>query len=166
MEIYQRKANFIFATHLHEIGIWEEITNMKRLSMKHLSVKYNTELNKLVYDRKLKSSIGSTSYGIEVAKSLHLESTFINKAYEIRSRHFPETAEGDLNYKTSKYNVLKVRGKCEICLQMSNEVHHKLQQHTADKDGFIGSIHKNNVNNLLNVCEKCHDEIHNLVTTK
>jgi hypothetical protein len=45
---------------------------------------------------------------------------------------------------------------------MSNEVHHKLQQHTADKQGFIGSIHKNNVNNLLNVCEKCHNEIHNL----
>jgi DNA mismatch repair protein MutS len=165
MEIYQRNANFIFATHLHEIGNWEEITNMKRLSMKHLSVKYNIELNKLIYDRKLQNSLGSTSYGIEVAKSLHLESNFIEKAYEIRSRHFPEIAEGDLNYKTSKYNVLKIRGKCEVCFNMSNEVHHKLQQYTADKNGFIGSIHKNNVNNLLNVCEKCHDKIHNKLIT-
>jgi DNA mismatch repair protein MutS len=162
LEIYERKSNFIFATHLHEIGKWEEITNMKRLSLKHLSVKFDRELNKLVYNRELQNSIGSTSYGIEVAKSLHLENSFIEKAYEIRSRHFPETALGDLNLKTSRYNVQKIRGKCEICNDESQEVHHKLEQHKADVNGYIGSIHKNNVRNLMNLCVRCHDNIHSL----
>jgi hypothetical protein len=50
---------------------------------------------------------------------------------------------------------------CEICkTSISEEVHHLQPQKDANKDGFIGNFHKNHVANLLNVCEKCHNEFH------
>jgi len=39
-------------------------------------------------------------------------------------------------------------------------VHHIQPQSNADSDGFIGKMHKNDVHNLIAVCEKCHDDIH------
>jgi len=44
------------------------------------------------------------------------------------------------------------------------EVHHLQYQQDANEDGFIenekGVFHKNHVANLLNICEQCHDELH------
>ena len=34
-------------------------------------------------------------------------------------------------------------------------------QKDADENGFIGTFHKNHKANLLNICERCHDTIHN-----
>ncbi len=38
----------------------------------------------LIYDRKLKLGVGDSLYGLEFAKSLHIDNLFISKAYEIR----------------------------------------------------------------------------------
>jgi len=47
---------------------------------------------------------------------------------------------------------------------LASEVHHLQQQKDANEDGFIenehGVFHKNHVANLLNICEKCHDDYH------
>jgi 5-methylcytosine-specific restriction endonuclease McrA len=51
---------------------------------------------------------------------------------------------------------------CTVCKKAkAQEVHHIKEQHTADKNGFIGHLHKNHRSNLMPLCEKCHDEIHN-----
>jgi DNA mismatch repair protein MutS len=159
MNLYKKKSSFIFATHLHEVSKYDELEQMTSLKFKHMSVRYNSELDKLVYERKLQEGSGNGNYGIEVAKSLHLPSEFIDMAYGVRNNHFPQYI-GDLSLKTSTYNVKKLRVKCEICGEPSQHIHHINEQNTADKDGFIGSLHKNNPANLMSLCIKCHNKEH------
>lgn len=158
--MFANKSSFIFATHFHEIVNYEEIQNMPELKMKHLSVYYDRENDCLVYDRKLKDGSGTRMYGLEVCKSLYLPEDFLENAYNIRNKYFPETS-GELTNKTSHFNSKKVMGMCEICkIELSEEVHHLQQQKEANADGYIGNFHKNHKANLLNVCEKCHNKIH------
>jgi 5-methylcytosine-specific restriction endonuclease McrA len=39
-------------------------------------------------------------------------------------------------------------------------VHHLQPQKDADDEGMIGAFHKNNLANLVTLCESCHDEMH------
>jgi len=161
-----QKASYIFATHLHEISNYEEITNITNLKLKHMSVVYDKENDCLVYDRKLKDGTGNSMYGLEVCKSLNLPDDFLEKAYDIRMKYNPESAS-ILSLKQSHFNVKKIVGICEkCCVNMSTEVHHLTHQSNADEKGFIDiygyKVHKNNVANLLSLCEKCHNEFHKI----
>jgi cytochrome c553 len=79
-------------------------------------------------------------------------------------KYHPEGASL-LSLKTSRYNSKKVVGMCEKCHKnVGKEVHHLQYQKDADSNGIIvnsdGVLHKNNLANLLTLCEACHDEIH------
>lgn len=131
-----------------------------------MEVSYDRELDCLVYDRKLKEGSGPRIYGLEVCKSLHLDDTFLEKAYDIRNKYYPET-RGILSNKQSVYNANKLRGMCEMCNKhIGEEVHHLQHQQDANEDGFINSFHKNHKANLLTVCEECHDKLHDKNNTK
>lgn len=159
-ELHEKNATFIFATHFHEIVHYDEILALNKMVMKHMAVYYDRELDCLVYDRKLKDGQGTSTYGLEVCKSLYLTDDFLNKAYVIRNKYFPEM-KGELSQSTSHFSPKKIRGICEHCKEsMSEEVHHLSPQRDADNKGFIGTFHKNHPANLLNVCEKCHDLLH------
>jgi DNA mismatch repair protein MutS len=160
MDLHEKKSTFLFATHFHEICKYEEILALERLKLKHMSVHYDKEKDCLVYDRKLRGGTGNRMYGLEVCQSLYLPQTFLEKAYEIRSKYF-ETNRGELSHSPSQYNKKKIRGKCEICNdELAKETHHLSPQRLSNQDGFIGSFHKNHTANLASVCEKCHTEIH------
>jgi DNA mismatch repair protein MutS len=162
MNLHHKRSSFLFATHFHEICDYEEIVSMERLSLKHMAVHYDRELDSLVYDRLLKDGPGDNTYGLEVCKSLHLPIDFLDKAFEIRNKYFPEKA-GVLGQKLSRYNAQKVRSLCEMCNKaLSSEVHHLEMQQNANKDGFIdgGAVHKNHKANLMALCEQCHQKIH------
>jgi DNA mismatch repair protein MutS len=160
LQLYNNNTSFIFATHFHEILKFDEIKQMPRLSIKHMSVHYDRELDSLVYNRKLLDGNGSQMYGLEVCKSMYLEKDFIDKAYFIRNKYFKET-QGGLSLKPSSYNSNKIRGLCEKCAKnMGQETHHINQQRNASNNGYINTIYKNHPANLMSVCEKCHDEIH------
>lgn len=160
MELNKKNCSYIFATHFHEVTGYSEVSEMPKLGLKHMEVSYNRELDCLVYNRVLKDGSGPRIYGLEVCKSLHLGQEFLETAYAIRNKYYPEN-RGELSNEPSVYNRRKVRGKCEICNNhIGEETHHLKQQKDADKNGFIGSIHKNHPANLLTVCEKCHDNIH------
>jgi len=159
--LYKNESSFIFATHFHEIIHFDEIGEMNKLSLKHLEVSYDAENECLVYDRKLKEGSGPRIYGLEVCKSLYMNNDFLEEAFNIRNKYFPE-ARGILSGDVSKYNATKVRGMCEICnKRVGVEVHHLQQQKDADDNGFINNFHKNHKANLISICEKCHDNIHN-----
>ena len=163
MKLHEQKSSFLFATHFHEIVDYEEIKAMDRLALKHMAVHYDRELDCLVYDRLLKDGPGDNMYGLEVCKSLHLPTEFLDKAFEIRNKYFPEKA-GTLDQKTSHYNAKKVRSLCELCKNaLSSEIHHLEMQKDADEDGFIKgtAIHKNHKANLMALCEECHLKQHN-----
>ncbi len=160
IELHKKRSSFIFATHYHELTDIDEIKELTNLKLYHMAVNYDREQNELIYDRKLKEGSGPTTYGLEVCKSLHLGEDFLDKAYEIRNRLFPNS-RGELSNKITQYNSNKIRGKCEMCNQnLGEEIHHINQQKDADENGFIGSFHKNHPANLMSICEKCHDQIH------
>jgi DNA mismatch repair protein MutS len=130
------------------------------MALKHMSVIYDREKDCLIYDRKLKDGPGMSTYGLEVCKSLYLTDDFLNKAYVIRNKYFPEM-KGELSHGTSHFNSKKIKGLCEYCNEsIGEEVHHIEPQKIADKKGFIDSFHKNHPGNLLTVCSVCHDKIH------
>ena len=159
-ELHEKNATFIFATHFHEIVHYEEIKQLEKMALKHMSVIYDREKDCLVYDRKLKDGSGTSTYGLEVCKSLYLTDDFLNKAYVIRNKYFPEM-KGELSQGTSHFNVKKIKGLCEYCNEsFGEEVHHIEPQKIANKSGFIESFHKNHPGNLLTVCSVCHDKIH------
>lgn len=160
IKLREKNASFIFATHFHEIANYSEITSCSNIALKHMSVSYDPVDDCLIYDRKLRDGSGPRIYGLEVCKSLHLEEDFLELAYSIRNKYFPDT-NGELSYKKTVYNSKKIRGICEVCNEsMGKEIHHLSPQKDADDDGFIGSHHKNHKANLASVCEKCHDNLH------
>ena len=130
-----------------------------------MSVVYDREQDCLVYDRKLKDGPGTSTYGLEVCKSLYLTDEFLNKAYAIRNKYFPEM-KGELSQTASHFNAKKIRGVCEHCsVSMGEEVHHIDAQKNADKNGFLNTFHKNHPGNLLTVCKTCHDLLHESEST-
>jgi DNA mismatch repair protein MutS len=158
-------CSFIFATHLHEILHYEEITNLTKLSINHMTVMYDKELDALVYDRKLRDGPGNNMYGLEVCKSLNLPQAFLECANQIRMKYHPESAS-ILETKQSAYNSKHLKGVCEKCGQIfSSEVHHLQHQKGANDKGFIHTqssfFHKNHPANLMSLCSKCHDNFHN-----
>jgi DNA mismatch repair protein MutS len=160
MDLHSKECSFLFATHFHEIVHHDEIKALNRLAMKHLAVYYDRELDCLVYDRKLKDGSGTRMYGLEVCKSLHLPDEFLEKAYQLRTKYYPDT-KGELGFESTTYNAKKIRGMCEMCKNhIGEEVHHLQEQKEADSDGFISHFHKNHPANLMNICEKCHDKLH------
>ena len=165
MEMHKHNSSFIFATHFHEIINYEEIQSLSKLCFKHMTVYYDRELDALVYDRKLMDGPGNRMYGLEVCKSLHLSDDFLEQAYSIRTKYFPQT-KGELSHSISKYNASKIKSICELCeTELGTEIHHLNQQKYADENGFItqedGSIlHKNHKANLMTICEKCHKDYH------
>jgi DNA mismatch repair protein MutS len=163
-KLHQLKSSFIFATHLHEIVEYDEISELKNVALKHMSVIYNKEQDVLIYDRKLRDGPGNSMYGLEVCKSLSLPEDFLNAAYNIRMKYHPDT-DSLLSRKSSHFNSQKIVHICEKCgVNMGTEVHHLQHQNEANNDGIINNnglvFHKNNLANLITLCEKCHNEIH------
>ena len=161
MKLHTNKSSFIFATHFHEIVEFEEIKQLSKLRLYHMAVTFDRELDILVYDRKLREGSGPRTYGLEVCKSLYLEEEFLESAYKVRNKYFPNN-RGELSNGKTRYNSKKIRGKCEICNEkMGEEIHHMQQQKDSNAQGFIGSFHKNHPANLMSICTVCHDKIHN-----
>ena len=92
-------CTFLFATHFHEILEYEEIKNLDSVKTYHMSVIFDREKNKLIYDRKLKNGTGEMMYGIQVAQSLDLEDEFIERCYEIRNKY------NEKNYVDDRKNI-------------------------------------------------------------
>jgi DNA mismatch repair protein MutS len=163
-KLHQCQSSFIFATHLHEIVNYEEITDLKSVSLKHMAVVYDKENDILVYDRKLRDGPGNNLYGLEVCKSLSLPNDFLEAAYNIRMKYNPESGSL-LSLKTSHFNSKKIMSLCEKCgKNMGTEVHHLQHQNDANDDGIIESadnvFHKNKLANLMTLCEGCHSDFH------
>ena len=163
-DLHEKRATFLFATHFHEILKFDEIRALTKIAVRHMAVHYDRETDCLVYDRVLREGAGTRLYGLEVAKSLHLPDAFIERAYQIRNKYFPDM-RGALSSPNTKYNSSKIRGICEMCREeMGEEMHHLQEQKLADENGRIGTIHKNHPANLMSLCEKCHQKMHHAMT--
>lgn len=159
-ELHKKRSTFLFATHFHEILKFDEIRELTNIVVRHMAVHYDRETDCLIYDRLLREGPGTRLYGLEVAKSLHLPDEFIERAYQLRNKYFPEM-KGSLSSQSTRYNSSKIKGICEMCREeIAEEMHHLQEQKLADENGRIGSIHKNHSANLMGLCEKCHRKMH------
>jgi len=153
---------FLFATHLHQLSTMQEITQLNNVVDLHLSVEYDEKADKLVFNRVLQAGSGSSIYGLEFAKSLHMDSEFLENANAIRKRLANDFDELELlvKKKTSKYNKELYVTKCVICGAIAEDVHHISHRHLADASGFIGHFHKDHKHNLIPLCKEHHKAIH------
>lgn len=160
VSLSQRDVSYVFTTHLHEVVKIKEIKMLENLDICHMSVEYDQNTKNLIYDRKIKIGSGSSLYGLEVCKSLDMPPDFLLCANTIRQQQL-DMHENIVSTKVSRYSSDVYLDMCSICKEnKAVETHHIKQQKLADKNGFIGNMHKNNPSNLMPLCETCHDKIH------
>ena len=162
LKLLELKSTFIFATHLHQLKNIEALKDIKSLIFLHLGVQYDDKNDTLIYNRQLQLGMGSSLYGLEFAKSLHMDEKFLKNAYSIREQLIGEHSELKTlkNRKRSRYNKGLFVSKCALCANEVEEVHHILPQNLANEEGKIGSMDKNHKHNLIPLCKKHHRMVH------
>ena len=162
MKLAKLEAIFMFATHLHQLPELEEIQKLKNVICLHLSVMYEQEEDKLIFNRKLQIGSGSSMYGLEFAKSLHMDKEFLKVANDIRKKITDdyEPIERLSQRKGSKYNKNLIVSVCVICSRPVDDVHHIQEQNRADEMGFIGHVNANHKYNLIPLCKEHHKMVH------
>ncbi len=162
IKLAKLRSLFLFATHLHQLSTMKEITSLDNVVDMHLSVEYDEEKDALLFNRVLQSGSGSSIYGLEFAKSLHMDDEFLDTANKIRKRLAKDFDELELlvKKKTSKYNKDLYVTKCVICGAIADDVHHIINQNLANQAGFIDHFHKDTKHNLVPLCKDHHKQIH------
>ena len=156
----EKKSMFIMTTHLHTLKNFKELMEDPRLQVKHLGMEFDAKKKKLQFDRILRDGYGKSIYGLEIAEYLGFSVDFLKKAYEYRSRLETEPTN-PIPKKRSRYNSKKWVEQCEECGCKDNlHTHHIEHQANADKDGYIGTSHKNRLSNLKVLCRDCHHKEH------
>ena len=156
----KNNVNFIMATHFHKLYDLECIKNINNIKFMHLTITYDKENEIIIYGRKLEYGPGSNLYGIEIANYIIDDQLFIEDAKKIRNGILNKSDE-ILVDKTSNYNNKLYMDKCTICgangMTYPLDTHHIKEQYTFDKD----DINKDKLSNLVILCKKHHDEVHN-----
>jgi len=162
LKLLELKSTFIFATHLHQLKNIEPLQKIDSLILLHLGVKYDEEEDTLIYNRQLQLGMGSSLYGLEFAKSLHMDEVFLKNAYNIREDLIGKTSELKQlkSQKRSRYNKTLYVTKCALCEENVEDVHHIQAQQLANDEGMIGSMDKNHKYNLIPLCKKHHHMVH------
>jgi DNA mismatch repair protein MutS len=154
-------SRFVFATHLHDLMKFPEITESTTLSVWHLHVEYDIVKDILIYHRQLRQGSGSTLYGLEVAKALHLPPDLLSAALKFRQKLLSETPIEELQ--KSQWNASVIRRACEVCnnpVESDLEVHHVLPRENAINKRNQDGTALHGVKNLAVLCEECHDKHH------
>ncbi len=162
IKLAKLRSIFLFATHLHQLATMKEVCSLDNVVNLHLSVEYDEVQDRLLFNRILQAGSGSSVYGLEFAKSLHMDSEFLDNANKIRKRLANDFDELELLVKkrTSKYNKELYVNKCVICGAIAEDVHHISHQSSADRAGFIDHFHQNHKSNLIPLCKEHHKAIH------
>ena len=159
IKLSERNVNFIFATHLHELYKRKDIQSLNNVKSYHLKVIFDPQTKKLIYDRKLEEGNGPTIYGLEVCKAMDLDEDFLKLANKIR-QEILEVDEKILSDHKSQYNSDLYVDLCKVCNEKATETHHIKEQHEADENKMIGNIPKDNLSNLVPLCNECHLKVH------
>jgi DNA mismatch repair protein MutS len=161
LKLLSMRSTFIFATHLHQLNSLKELRTRDELIMLHLGVRYDPKDDLLIYNRVLQLGVGDSLYGLEFAKSLHMDREFLDTAYKIRDGFIGASELKRLKkQKRSRYNKDLILTKCALCDRPVDEVHHIAPQKLADSDGKIAHFSKDHKFNLIPLCSYHHDLVH------
>jgi DNA mismatch repair protein MutS len=162
LKLIELKSTFIFATHLHQLKNIKQLQKIDSLILLHLGVTYDEKSDTLIYNRQLQLGMGSSLYGLEFAKSLHMDKTFLKNAYAIREELLGKSSElkALTHQKRSRYNKNLFITRCALCDEKVEDVHHIAPQSLADEAGKIGAMDKNHKYNLIPLCKRHHRLVH------
>lgn len=157
----ERRARYVFATHLH--GLMDILPPPESLKLQvwHLRVIYDAVHDRLIYDRSLRPGSGSSQYGLEVARAMHLPTEFLTKAHAYRRKLLGSVTEAEAT--ASAWNSAIQRRACEMCgtsTVRDLEVHHIRPRAEAIGTRFADGAGRDDARNLIVVCQRCHDEHH------
>lgn len=161
----EKRVPFVFASHLHQLSSMKEVTSLDGLAMKHLTVIRDIKNDRLIYERKLKDGSGDATYGIEVAKYIISNMSFIRTAERIQ-RQIKEEESCVVSSRLSRYNRQKFLNRCEICDKKATQTHHIIEQHKSNERNMVYHdelgvhIDKDHYSNLIGLCDDCHEQIH------
>lgn len=157
--LHKANARFVLATHLHDLMRLDTITNLSALRIWHLHVEYDRVKDLLIYHRTLRPGPGSSMYGLEVAKALHLPFDLIESAFVFR-RILTNTTSIE-SASSSSYNSETKRNICTLCKSPVNlEVHHISPQKDSIQQRNADGTDLNHIRNLITLCQACHDKEH------
>jgi DNA mismatch repair protein MutS len=148
------KANFIFATHLHELSKMTEIHQLTNVKQCHLSISFKG--TDIIYERQIKDGAGTKLYGLEVARFLNVPELVMDEAYKIRNKYY----NNDTIRKQSEYNKDVYLTVCAICNEKAVEIHHINFQIESNEHGLIEHTHMNQKANLVPLCKTHHNLVH------
>jgi len=167
----QRKASFLFATHLFSLQEQYYIQNLlyQQKTLHNIHLKVNFENKMLVFDRQISRGLPENrEYGVLVADKI-INTPSFSKLIKRSSSIFQTTeAESDNHVPShSRYNSKVWLKQCAICFyspksetDMPLDTHHIKAQCTSDNSGYIDHIHKNEEHNLVVLCKQCHQKAH------
>ena len=161
LQMIDLKLKFIFTTHLHELTLFDDIKNIKELKFYHLKVEIKED--EIIYDRLLQEGSGEDIYGITVAKFILKNNKLIDKATEFKNKYLEIIGYQSNNTKKTKYNKDIYMEKCDLCDSKKHlETHHIYHQRDFNNDIHNDKFHvlKNDKCNLIVLCRKCHDKLH------
>ena len=162
LKLISLKSTFIFATHLHQLGSIPQLEELKNLIFLHLGIKYDESSDALIYNRVLQLGMGDSLYGLEFAKSLHMDKEFLTMAQTIRENlnHGSSEMKKLRKQERSKYHKDLVLSNCALCEEKVEDVHHIAEQQDANESGHIDHYHKNHKYNRIPICKRHHDLVH------
>lgn len=154
-KLSEQKSLFLFTTHLHQLGKVDELNMLNNVVNMHLSVRYDDSSDKLIYDRNLKEGSGDSIYGLEFAKSIHMDSDFLSNASKIRKELVGTFEEYEVVSKKqpSKYNKSVYYTACMLCGKKAEDIHHITEQNSEP-------YYKNSKHNLVPLCKEHHKLVH------
>ena len=168
MRLIENNVKFLFATHLHDLPNLSSIKKLNNVKFYHLSVEKKG--GELIFNRHLKEGTGEQVYGITIANYILDDPEFIKKAVELKNDLMQKNnlSYKLVNDKKSLYNNDMYIDKCTVCGSNNKlETHHIVFQKEY-KETPYGEINnkkfhlvKNHKSNLVVLCQKCHDDLHN-----
>jgi DNA mismatch repair protein MutS len=157
--LHKTGARFVLATHLHDLMRIPAVQSLPGLRVWHLHVEYDQVRDLLIYHRTLQEGPGSSMYGLEVAKALHLPRDMIESAFAMRRLLLGKSTAEDA--KSSSWNSEHVRKQCTKCgLEIGLETHHMDERHAAKSGRTPEGLDVHHVRNLVTLCGTCHDLHH------
>jgi DNA mismatch repair ATPase MutS len=117
MELNSKGCLFLMTTHLHQLSMISELSALREVVHLHLSVRYDEDRDRLIYDRILKSGRGSSVYGLEFAESLHMNPRFLQNAARLReklAKEYDVLELGNQKEYIKRYRDV-VASECVIC---------------------------------------------------
>lgn len=156
----EHHVKYVFATHLHKLPSIDFVKSIPNLCIKHMASEYNTQLGKLVFLRKLEPGQGDPLYGIEIARQILGVPQVANMAMMARQQLETNTNESQQKNKVkkSRYNKKVLVEECAHCRSVHGlHTHHVVPQQAFSKNESRAMNHKDN---LVVLCQKCHEKIH------